>query len=194
MERLLPKSFYYRQPDVVARELLGKILVSCASGACMRCMVTEAEAYFGECDPASRARKGRGRIWRALYGEPGRALVYGMHRQWLLNIVAHSEGMAGAVLLRSCQPLEPHRLDPPPVGPGRLARALSIDRDVDGAPVYDLGSPLTLWENPEAVEGFRIACSGRVGVSEDLELPLRFYIAGNPFVSKARVSPAPKHC
>ncbi|WP_062661438.1 DNA-3-methyladenine glycosylase [Aeropyrum camini] len=164
MDRLLPKSFYHRQPDIVARELLGKILVSCTSGACMRCMVTEAEAYFGECDPASRARRGRGRIWRALHGEPGRALVYGMHRQWLLNIVAHNEGMAGAVLLRSCQPLEPPSLEPPPIGPGRLSRALSIGKEHDGVPLYSSSSPLRI-EDPPGEVVHSIGCSGRVGVA-----------------------------
>ena len=170
--KLLDPAFYHRQPDIVAVELLGKVLVVCRGEACRSCAITESEAYFGECDPASRARRGRGRIWRSLYGPQGVILVYGMHRQWLLNIVAHEPGMAGAVLLRSCKPLHPPDLSPYPKGPGRLSRALGVTRDLDGLPVYTSGSPVRVedW----GLKPSRIARGGRIGVSEDLEIPLRF--------------------
>lgn len=181
---IIPLSFYVRQPDAVAPELLGRTLVSCFGGSCKACVIVETEAYLGECDPASRARKGRGRIWKALYGPQGLTLVYGMHRQWLLNIVAHEDGMAGAVLIRACQPI--WGIDPGTTtsGPGRLTRALGIRKDADSLPVYMKSSPIQVWSS--GLEDFEIERSQRIGVSEDLEIPLRFYIKGNKFVSKAR--------
>ena len=162
------RDFYHRPADVVGVELLGKIL----RVHDRMCRIIEVEAYFGPCDPASRARRGsRGRIARALHGPPGLSLVYGMHRQWLLNIVAHPDWMAGAVLLRSCTLLGPGGVIK---GPGRLTRYMGIDRSMDSLPVYDPGSPLQVLD-----DGYRpssILKGGRIGVREDLELPLRFYI------------------
>ncbi len=171
--RLLPRSFYERPADVVAVEMLGKVLKAHGRAGVRLCRISEVEAYFGPCDPASRARRGRrGRIARALHGPPGLSLVYGMHRQWLLNIVAHPSWMAGAVLIRSCIPMEPVEGDPR--GPGRLTRYMGIDRGMDGLPVYDPGSPLQVLD--DGYKPSRVFRGSRIGVREDLELPLRFYM------------------
>ncbi|MEB3861751.1 MAG: DNA-3-methyladenine glycosylase [Desulfurococcales archaeon] len=170
---LLPQAFYERPADQVALDLLGKILQARSGGGVRRCRIVEVEAYFGPCDPASRARRGRrGRIARALHGPPGLTLVYGMHRQWLLNIVAHPPWMAGAVLLRSCTPLEPGEGNPR--GPGRLTRYMGIGREMDSLPVYDPTSLVQVLD--DGYRPGRVLRGGRIGVREDLELPLRFYI------------------
>ena len=192
MHRIVPKKFYYRDPAVVARELIGKLLVRDFNGRRLSCMVTETEAYYGEWDPASRARRG-GDLRRVMYGEPGVALVYGIHRQWLLNIVAHEEGSGGAVLIRSCMPVEGADLMMKlrgacrqvdlTRGPGRLTRALCIDKSFHKKPVYKRDAGLWV-EYYESWRKFSIARSHRIGVSEDLEKPLRFYVRDSKYVTR----------
>jgi DNA-3-methyladenine glycosylase len=187
--------FYRRDPRLVAIDLLGLIIVRRLGSSVLKCVVTEVEAYYGEEDPASRARRG-GRIRERLYGEQGTALIYGMHRQWLFNVVAHENGRAGAVLIRSCEPLE--GLDvmarlrgvPPSdptitIGPGRLTRALGIDKSLDGVRVYSSDSPLIIM-GPRLYTSLKLASSGRIGVTRDLPVPLRFYIANSRYVSRPR--------
>jgi len=190
---LLPKSFYLRRTDEVAEDLLGKVLVRKIPKGVISGLIVEVEAYFGSEDPASRARKG-GDLRQTLYGDVGLALVYGIHRQWMLNVVAHPEGEGGAVLFRSLEPLEGLKImrefrgtvkdELLTTGPGRLTRALGIDKFFHRKPLYvrDYG----LWiedrgvklRKDEVIRGFR------VGVSEDLSIPYRFGIKGSPFLSK----------
>jgi DNA-3-methyladenine glycosylase len=177
----LPREFYERSPERVAEEILGRVVASLGPRGLRACAVVEAEAYFGEWDPASRASMHRrGRIVERLRGPVGVALVYGVHRQWLLNIVAHEPGGVGAVLLRACQPLTPG--DPPPRGPGRLTRFLGVDRGFDGLEVYRADSPLRVLE-ARAVEG-EVVRGRRVGVRRDLEEPMRFCIKGSEWLSR----------
>ncbi|MCD6341433.1 MAG: DNA-3-methyladenine glycosylase [Thaumarchaeota archaeon] len=189
---LLFREFYLRDPADVARELLGKILVRVINGRRLSCMIVEVEAYYGPEDPASRARKG-GDLRRVMLGDVGVALIYGIHRQWLLNVVAHGEGEPGAVLIRSGEPLEGIELMRKfrgvddlrllTSGPGRLTRAMRIDKSLHGKPVYvrDHG----LWiEEGEEVSPRIVERSHRIGVSEDLPIPLRFYVKGNAYVSR----------
>lgn len=177
----MPPEFYERDPAVVAVDLLGARLVRVLGGLRLSCIIVETEAYYGPEDPASRAsRHRRGRIVERLRGPPGVALVYGIHRQWLLNIVAHPPGGWGAVLLRACMPgegLEGARMS----GPGLLTRALRVDRSLDGVVVYREDSPLRVEKGIGPVE----MCRGyRIGVSRDLPVGLRFCVAGSRYVSR----------
>lgn len=185
MAVVLGRGFYERQPDVVAEGLVGKLLVRILGGRRVSCRLVEVEAYFGECDPASRASWGpRGRVARALRGPVGRLLVYPVHNKWMVNVVAHAAGMSGAVLFRSCYPVEGLDLMAAnrgvdggdwrrvSMGPGRLSQALAIDGGLDGVEVYIAGAPLVIVD-----DGYRpraVARTGRIGVREDLEVPLRF--------------------
>lgn len=191
---LLPREFYLRDPAEVARDLLGKILVRVINGTRLSCRIVEVEAYYGPEDPASRARKG-GDLKMAMFGDVGVALIYGIHKQWLLNVVAHEEGRPGAVLIRSGEPLEGvefmirfrgvYDLHLLMSGPGRLTKAIYIDKSLHGKPIYvrDHG----LWiEEGEGVPLDLIARSRRIGVSEDLPIPLRFYIRDNVYVSRKK--------
>ncbi len=192
MHRIVPKKFYCRDPAVVAMELIGKLLVREVIGRRISCMITETEAYYGEWDPASRARRG-GDLKRVMYGEPGVALVYGIHRQWLLNIVAHEEVGGGAVLIRSCMPLEGvdlmmkfrgvSKLEDLARGPGRLTRALCIDKSFHKKPVYKRSFGLWI-EYYKSWRKLGVCRSHRIGVSEDLDEPLRFYIRSSKYVSR----------
>ena len=189
LPKVLERGFYARQPDVVAASLLGKIVRRKLGGTVLECRLVEVEAYFGACDPASRASKGPGgRIARSLRGPVGRLLVYPVHNKWMVNVVAHAEGMSGAVLFRSCYPLRGFDVMASnrgvntgdwrlvSMGPGRLSQALGISREHDGLKVYRAGSPITIVDDGYRPRGVRR--TGRVGVREDLELPLRFVDAG----------------
>jgi len=159
---------YEKHPQLAALDILGSIAVYPGG----YCLVAEVEAYLDECDPASRASKTRkGRIAERLRGPPGRLLVYGMHRVWLVNIVAHPPGKAGAVLIRSC--LHPH--EGQVEGPGRVARLMGADRSWDGT-LLGVG-PLQLYHGATPR---RVLASWRVGVARDLHVPLRYGLAG-PF-------------
>lgn len=170
---------------MVAIELLGSVLVRRSGVNVKSCRIVETEAYYGPWDPASRAsRHKRGRIVERLKGPVGVLLVYGIHRQWLTNIVAHEPGEWGAVLLRACEPLQGIPPDIPPKGPGRLSKALDIDRSLDGTPVYTITSPLQVIRPVGPTGEKRVVRSKRVGVTRDLEEPLRFCLEGSPYLSR----------
>ena len=195
----LGRDFYARADTLlVARELLGKLLVVPAKGGeRVSGRVVETEAYLGESDRASHAFGGR-RTARTetMYAAGGTAyvyFVYGMHHQF--NVVTGAEGSPHAVLVRALEPVE--GLDwmrrRRPVeddraltsGPGKLCQALGIDRSFDGA---DLTGPRLWLEDgggPPAPE--EIASGPRVGVAyaaEDALRPYRLWLRGNAFVSR----------
>lgn len=163
---IIPKHFYLRRPDVVARELLGKKLIRSDK---LSCYIVETEAYFGPEDPASRARRG-GELADVMRGDVGVTLIYGVHGQWLLNIVAHAEGEAGAVLIRSV--LADHLVR----GPGRVTKLLRIDKSLHKHPVFLMNSELRV-ENGIEVPEECVIRRGRVGVKLDLGEPLNFTVS-----------------
>ena len=162
---VIPRGFYARRPDRVARELLGARL-EVEGGSCI---IVETEAYFGDCDPGSRARRYKsGRIRDRLFGEPGVLLVYGMHGWYLANIVAHEPGSGGAVLVRSC--LVDERVVE---GPGRVSKTLGISLKHDGLPVWHGAVRVYYAYEPVETSSFY-----RVNVASDFDVPLRFAVKG----------------
>lgn len=193
---LLPAPFFARPAPVVARDLLGMQLASTIGGALTGGVIVETEAYLGTDDPGSHAAtRGITARNRVLYGKPGHTYVYfayGNHH--MLNLVAEPEGVAGAVLVRAVEPLwgletmagrrggrTGRELTN---GPGKLASALGITLIHNDRP---LGGELTVREGAPVPDS-RVGVSGRIGLSAGEELPLRFFIAGNPFVSRGRVA------
>ncbi len=190
---LLPSQFFERDTVTVARELLGKILVSLADDTLTGGRIVETEAYLGPGDPGSHAYRGMTPRTSVMFGPAGVTYVYftyGNHH--MLNLITERDGVAGGVLIRALQPLfgieemERRRRGVPlkdlANGPGKLAAALGVDLRDYGivlghgrVAVYDAAPP------PEP-----IAVSGRVGLSRGWETPLRYYLRGNPFVSKGR--------
>jgi DNA-3-methyladenine glycosylase len=200
----LPESFFARDTVTVARDLLGKVLVSHGHDTVCGGRIVETEAYLGSHDPGSHAAtKGVTRRNAVMYGPPGRAYVYftyGNHH--MLNIVTEPEGVAGAVLVRALEPVlgvetmlsrravcTGRRLRPAEVanGPGKLSAALGISLAENGTALG--GGTLTVYDAPTPPE--RVVASGRVGLSEGHELELRFYLGGNPFVSRGRTGAKP---
>ena len=200
---LLAEEFYLHQPDLVARKLLGKLLIREIGGTALIGRIVEAEAYFGEDDPAAHTFVGKTARNEVLFGPPGHAYVYfiyGMH--YCLNVSCEPDGKAGGVLFRALEPVaglaEMARLrnlpiDSPPrlltSGPGRMCQALGITRaEFNGADLTDLRSGLRIVEDGWTPE--KIIATPRIGINKAAERPLRFVIAGNPFVSVAPRSAA----
>ncbi len=188
----LPMSFYTRDPAVVARDLLGNLLVRKLKGKLLYGKIVETEAYYGKGDPASRAHTGKPKFCvKLMEGEPGRALIYMVHGNWLFNVTAHPPGQVGGVLIRAIEPLEgieimkenrgSDNIKDIAAGPGKLTRALAVTKELNGVNVTRSGEVYIA----EGKEGkLEIGEGHRIGVSKDLERPLRFFIKGNPFVSK----------
>jgi DNA-3-methyladenine glycosylase len=175
----LPRSFYARDTVEVARDLLGKVIRHGRASA----RIVETEAYLGVDDAAAHSARGPTPRTRVIFGPPGHAyvyLIYGMH--YCLNIVAEAEGVAGCVLIRAVEPIgavEGGALSSN--GPGKLTRALGITLDHYGVDLTR--GPITLHDAPDR-EAFEIGISPRIGISQAAELPLRFFIRGNRFVSR----------
>lgn len=194
---VLPRDFYLDQPDLVARRLLGKLLVRRYEGERLAGRIVEAEAYFGLDDPAAHAFAGKTERNAVLFGPPGFAYVYfiyGMH--FCLNISCQPEGQAGCVLLRALEPVEGQvtmarlrglRRDAPPrllaSGPGRLCQAMAITREThNGIDVTSARSGLHVED--DGSDAGAIAVSVRVGIRKAAERPLRFSLARSQFVSR----------
>ncbi|MDI6844496.1 MAG: DNA-3-methyladenine glycosylase [Anaerosomatales bacterium] len=193
----LPTSFFARPTAEVARDLLGKVLVSRIGGCLVGGRIVEVEAYLGSDDPGSHAAtKGITRRNATMYGPPGHAYVYftyGNHH--MLNLVTEPEGIAGAVLIRAIEPivgedviverrgLRGHECTN---GPGKVASALAVTLEHNGTTLSPDG-PLCCYDAPPPAE--EVLCSGRIGLSRGHDVELRFYLDGNPFVSKAKPGP-----
>ena len=181
--RKLPRSFYDRDTALVARELLGKIIVHHARGVERAGKIVEVEAYLGPHDLAAHSAKGRTERTKVMFGPPGHAyvyLIYGMYH--CMNVVTEREGHASAVLLRAVEPVKnlPGRTQ----GPGLLCRAMKIDRRLNS---HDLLSEKFYIAAPEKSESFAIVKRPRIGVDYAKHWArrhLRFYIKDNPFVSR----------
>jgi DNA-3-methyladenine glycosylase len=181
----LPRRWYARDALVVARALIGCLLVhERAHGEARVSRIVETEAYRGPRDLACHARAGLTRRTRALLGEEGHAYVffiYGMHE--CFNVTCMGEGRGHAVLVRSGEPTwgfeHGTRLD----GPGRFAKAMGITRALDGA---DLTAP-PLYVCPRVRRPARIVVTARVGVAyagEWADRPWRFFDGASAHVSR----------
>ena len=179
----LPRSFFRRPAEVVARDLIGATIVSALGGARVTGHISETEAYLGRDDPASHAYRGRRHAGNAsLYGRPGTWYVYrsyGIH--WCANLVCTSPGGGGAVLLRGVLPLEGldvlrRRRGPVPDrrlsdGPGKLCQALGITRSLDGLMMRE--SPVVIGVERKRPIG-EVLVTPRIGITRAADWPLRF--------------------
>ncbi|MFW5912624.1 MAG: DNA-3-methyladenine glycosylase [Candidatus Hadarchaeota archaeon] len=176
----------------VAKALLGRELVHTKDSVTVSGRIVETEAYYGVDDPASRAGEKRNKINERMWDAPGTSLVYMVHANWLFNVVTEKCGVPGAVLIRALEPvrgikiMEKRRgrksLVDLTSGPGKLTEALGISSDQHGV---DLVKSEELFIRETSVPQKRkIGTSKRIGVTDDLERELRFYIEGNPHVSR----------
>ena len=197
MHRL--ESAFYARPNVVsvARDLLGKILVTDFGGLRTSGRIVETEAYNGVVDRASHAWSGRRtRRTEVMFGGGGVAyvyLIYGIHH--LFNVVTNTPGTPHAVLVRGLEPLEGipvmlKRTDKKKLdhtltrGPGNLSRALGLHTTHTGISL--LGDAIFIADDGYRPKRSEIIATPRIGVDyagEDAALPYRFYVKGNPYVS-----------
>ncbi len=193
----LGSAFFARPAEEVARDLLGRIVVSTIDGVTTSGRIVETEAYVGPHDDASHAAARIGRTTRnePMFGPPGIAYVYriyGVH--WCLNAVTDSAGFGAAVLIRALEPLKGlnsmrRRRGLAPTshdrnllsGPGKLAAGLGIT----GAHNTHLLDVSPLWLLPgEPIAETDIVAGPRIGITRAADWPLRFHERGSPWISR----------
>jgi DNA-3-methyladenine glycosylase len=198
---LLPlrRDFYTRDPRVVSRDLLGKVLVRRQERKLLSARIVEVEAYLGKDDPAAHSASGRTARNFVLFGPPGLTYVYFIYgNHYCFNVSCLPDGEAGGVLFRTLEPIsgieqmaeardialdETTDLRKLTSGPGRLAEAFGITRERDNE--KDLTSRKSdLFIVDDGFRPQRIEITPRIGITKAAEHPLRFFIAGSKFVSK----------
>lgn len=191
--RVIPRRFYARETTLVAKDLLGKILLHGETAG----RIVEVEAYLGTGDLAAHSARGITQRTQVIFGSPGHAYVYFIYGMYeCLNFVTEPPGKAGCVLIRAVEPLcglgvmQTRRAGVTKIeqlanGPGKLTLALGITRDHYGVDLT-LG-PLVVRELRKE-PAHEITTTPRIGIRECADWPLRFFIAGNRFVSTTRPS------
>jgi DNA-3-methyladenine glycosylase len=194
---VLAASFYLRSEVVqIAKELLGKVLVTHFNGETTSGRIVETEAYEGEIDKASHAYRGRTKRTEVMYGSGGVAYVYlcyGIHQ--MFNIVTNAEGTPHAILIRAVEPLEgvdvmlwrtgkkilDYTLTK---GPGNVGKAFGFHTSQCGLPLT--GPEILIADDGYVVKKKDIVLAPRIGVAyagEHSEWLYRYYLKGNPWVS-----------
>ena len=193
----LGRDFYCRPTLEVAQSLLGKVLVRKLKGKNLAGKIVETEAYVGPHDLACHASKGKTPRTTIMFAKGGCAYVYMIYGFYFcLNAVTEPEDYPAAVLIRAVEPLDhvtvmrrlrrkPERDTNIASGPGKLCMAMAIDKALNGA---DLTGN-DLWIEDRNLEAGTIETTPRVGVDyagEYRDKPWRFYIRGNPHVSRVK--------
>jgi DNA-3-methyladenine glycosylase len=199
----LPRVFYARDPRLVSRDLLGKVLVRRHRRKLLAGRIVEVEAYLGVDDPASHSASGQTPRNAVLFGPPGHSYVYFIYgNHFCFNVSCLPDGEAGGVLFRALEPLAgiEEMADARGVsldrengkgdlrkltsGPGRLAEAFGITRERDNEKdLTSIGSDLFIADddfNPPDVQ-----ITARIGITKAVQHPLRYIIAGNKYVSRS---------
>lgn len=199
--RPLARRFYARPALVVARAVLGRLLVHVSADGVAAGWIVEVEAYRGSLDPASHAHHGRTPRNATMFGPPGYAYVYftyGVHH--CVNLVAEREGRAAAVLVRALEPyagidLMRSRRGLDAVerlarGPGCVTQALGLGREHDGSNLTC--GALWLSDRPARRGGRRVVAGPRIGIRRAVARPWRFHLEGHPCVSGLRRATRPR--
>lgn len=196
--KILKRKFYTRPVITVARELLGKLLVNSTGGKILAGIIVEVEAYDGSVDEAAHTFLGKTKRNEIMFGEGGFLYVYftyGAH--YCSNVVTGQEGEGTAVLIRAIEPVlgidemiknrfgrdlknEKEKLNLTS-GPGKVCSALSITKEHYGT---DLTKDEIFILDRPVINKKDIAAGKRVGISKSIDLPWRFYIQGNAYVSR----------
>lgn len=197
--KALPRSFYRRDPRVVAPELLNKILLR-DDGRAGR--IVEVEAYAGADDPAAHSYRGKTARNATMFGPAGHLYVYftyGMH--WCANAVCGEVGEGHGVLLRALEPVagldrmaaargHPAKERDLASGPGRLAQAMGIDRSLDGVDLVTGEGGVRIVDDGTPPPRTPIV-GPRIGIRRAIEHPWRWCVPDHPHVSKGRPGAPP---
>lgn len=186
------------ETKALAPALLGRVLVRKSAAGIAAGRIVETEAYLPG-DPACHAYSGKSLRNATLFGAPHRAYVYQIYgTSYCFNLSSECHGEGAGVLVRALEPLEGvelmrKRRDVTTLrdlcrGPGRLCRALDIDRSLDGE---DLLLSSELWLAEGGTSTMQVGLSRRIGITKAAQRRLRYYAAGSPYVSgPASLSPA----
>jgi len=195
--RILPRTFYDRDPRLVGPALLGKILVRRQGRKKLTARIVEVEAYLGAEDPAAHASNGKTARNAVLFGPPGHAYVYFIYgNHYCLNLSCLPDGVPGGILFRALEPIDgisemfklrgiapdsdPRKLAS---GPGRMAAAFGITRERDNG--KDLTSARSdLYIADDGRRSPEVLTTKRIGIKKAVEMPLRYVLAENRFVSR----------
>jgi DNA-3-methyladenine glycosylase len=190
---ILPRSFYLESPEIVAKKLLGKYLVRKIGYEMLVGKIVETEAYLSEGDKAAHGFRGKDARNASLYLSGGHAYVHQMRHHYLLDIVTQEEGVPSSVLIRAIEPIEGietmKKFRKTDVernignGPGKVGQAFGIDKTFEGIDITDSSSSLFI-ATGDTISLEDIASSPRIGISKATEKLLRFWIKGNPNVSR----------
>jgi len=194
----LTSAFYNQNTEQLAQDLLGKILVRKFSDKILAGKIIETEAYLSKNDEASHSFRGKSQRNKIMFNSCGVLYlyqIYGIH--FCCNIVTGVKDEGSAVLIRAIEPIEniatmglnrfgkisiTHRnLVNLTNGPAKLCQALSIDLTENG--INLLGEQIYILDSPD-ISKENIVQTTRIGITKSKELPLRFYIKNNPFISK----------
>lgn len=190
---ILPATFYDRETEQVARDLLGTVLQCRTDEGLASGIIVETEAYLGEHDEACHAFAGVTKRTAPLYGQPGTSYVYfiyGMY--WCFNAVTREEGLPSAVLVRAVEPFEGIPLirsrrsgvtrdSDLTNGPGKLCLALKIGSGMNG---MSLQRGNLVIRKGIAIRDADIAVTPRIGITKAADWPLRWIVRDNPYISK----------
>jgi len=195
----LPRRFYDRDPRLVGPDLLGKLVVRRQRRKLLTGRIVEVEAYLGADDPAAHASIGRTPRNAVLFGPPGHAYIYFIYgNHYCLNVSCLPDGVPGGILFRAVEPLEglPEMFKLRGIaedsdlrrltrGPGRLAAAFGIIRERDnGKDLTDSRSDLYIAD--DGTPPPRVLVTKRIGIMKAVDMPLRYIVAGNRFVSGSK--------
>lgn len=191
-DNILSAAFYEQPTVTLAQQLLGKYLIRESPEGQTVGKIVETEAYLGSRDPASHAFRGKTARNAVMFGAPGRAYIYFIYGMYYhMNVSAAPEGIGEGVLLRALEPVagialmqarrKTDKLHNLCSGPAKLVLAMGVTRDFNG---HDLRQPpLYIVEDPRQ-DVVQVQTATRIGVAQAADLPLRFLVAGSPFISR----------
>lgn len=188
----IARIFYQRHPAEVAPDLLGKILVRQLSGITLSGKIVETEAYSSD-DPASHTFRGLTERNKAMFGHVGHAYIYFIHgMHYCINVTARLDTAAGGVLIRALEPLDgielmqklrgKEDLRDLASGPAKLTQALGIDKALYGIDMTVNGALYICASDSHEAKVVKV--TPRIGISRAQNVPWRFILDGNRFVSK----------
>jgi DNA-3-methyladenine glycosylase len=195
-QQLLTRDFYEHPTETVARNLLGKgLLRRSGKKQWIGGIIVETEAYLKVGDASCHAHAGRTRRSEIMFAEAGRLYVYAIHAKYCLNVVTEQQHEGCAVLIRALQPvwgiakMQDHRgqqeLRKLCSGPAMLCQALNVDTELNGIDLIQ-AETVAIYDLSISHESIPVVATQRIGISRAIDLPLRFFVDRNHFVSGRR--------
>ncbi|RJX28147.1 MAG: DNA-3-methyladenine glycosylase [Dethiobacter sp.] len=194
--QILAQDYYQGHTVEIARSLLGARLVYFSPEGLTSGIIVETEAYLSQDDPACHAARGKTKRNAVMFGPPGRAYVYFIYGSYYcFNVVTNGEGVGEAVLIRALEPVEGlglmqkrcgrgQKKNNLTSGPGKLCQAMGICREHNGMSLQEYPFFIAAGVAPDNLS---VGVSGRIGINQGQDKQWRFYLKGNPFVSRRGV-------